>query len=176
MPSASTPRIAVSELVIGAIGAALVVLSTSQGSRSDARLECESGVLDAGQDGMNQLVYELCQGRLTIGFRNSDVIEEITCGPSGDVELWFWTHDVRCEDERVSDRDRVHEIQEPLRGAGRATAVPVRQLLTCRPGMMNEATIVVPDARDAILETRTGDTKYERVSKRFISQCIRPDT
>lgn len=176
MPSASTPRIAVSGLMMGAIGSALIILSTApQGSKSNSQLECESGILDAGQNGMNVLIYELCLGRLTMGFKSSDVIEEISCRPNGDVELWLLTDDDRCEGQSGSNHDPVYELWEPLRGVGRATVAPVRQLLTCRVGMMNRATIVVPDARDAILETRTGDTKYEKLTRRFISQCIRPD-
>lgn len=137
---------------------------------------CEDGILDAGENGMNVLVYQLCPGRLTVGFQSSDVIEEMSCRPDGDIELWFLTGDHRCAGRPASDRDRVHELREPLRGVGRTTAAPVRQLLTCPGGTMNRATIVVPEARDAILETRTGDTTYEQLSRRFVSRCSpRPD-
>jgi hypothetical protein len=33
---------------------------------------------------MNVLVYQLCADRLTVGFRDSEVVEEITCGPAGE--------------------------------------------------------------------------------------------
>ena len=137
---------------------------------------CEDGILDAGENGMNVLVYEHCPGRLTVGFQSSDVIEEMSCQPDGDIELWFLTGDDRCAGRPASDQEQVHELREPLRGVGRQTAVAVRQLLICRGGTMSRATIVVPDARDALLETRTGDTTYEQVTRRFISSCMHPDT
>jgi hypothetical protein len=158
------------------LGSLLIALPAAvQESRSVLAGDCKSGILDAGTDGMNVLVYELCPERMTVGFRSSDVIEEMSCGPNGEVRLWLRASDDRCEGRPASDHDRAHELQEPLRGVGRATAAPVRQLLTCHGDSMNRATIVVPEARDAILETRTGDTTYEQLSRRFISQCIRPD-
>ena len=111
-----------------------------------------------------------------MGFQSSDVIEEMSCAPDGEIRLWLRADNDRCDAWPASDHDRVHELREPLRGVGRATAAPVRQLLTCRGGTMNRATIVVPEARDAILETRTGDTTYEQISRRFVSRCSpRPD-
>ncbi|MDI1284841.1 MAG: hypothetical protein PSV46_10620 [Reyranella sp.] len=174
MSSASNSRRAAGGLVVGAIGVALIALSTAApGSRASVRCECERGLLDAGQDGMNVLVYELCPEQLTVGFRSSDVIEEISCGPDGEVRLWMSTDDERCEGEPTGGLGQAYDLWEPLRGPGRATAAPVRKLLTCR-GQMNRATIVVPDARDALLETRPGDTLYEQLTRRFIAQCIRP--
>jgi hypothetical protein len=166
----------VSALMIGVVGSALIVMSAApQARRSNAQLKCESGVLDAGDGGKNVLVYELCRERMTVGFESSDVVEQISCKPNGDIQLWLLADRARCEGKRASADDEVYELWEPLRGVGRATEAPVRQLLTCRIGVSNRATIVVPDARDAILETRTGDTKYERLSRRFISRCIRPN-
>ncbi|MDP1961039.1 MAG: hypothetical protein Q8K93_02435 [Reyranella sp.] len=150
-----------------ALGVALIAMS-AQAQASD----CEGGILDAGTDGMNVLVYELCPERLTVGFRSSDVIEEISCGPDGEIRLWLRAANDRCEGRPESDHGRDYELLEPLRGVGRAAADAVRQLLTCRGGTINRATIVVPEARDAILETRIGDTTYEQLSRRFISQCI----
>ncbi len=174
MSSTLTPWRAAGRLMVGAVGAALVALSAvAPDSRAAVRCVCEQGVLDAGQDGMNVLVYELCPERLTVGFRSSDVIEEISCGPDGEVRLWMSTDDARCEGQSEAGSQRSYDLWEPLRGLGRSTAAPVRKLLTCR-GEMNRATIVVPDARDALLETRSGDTAYEQLTQRFISQCIRP--
>jgi len=174
MPSASTPPSVVSAL--GVVASALIVMSTApQGSKSNSQLECESGILDDGENGINVLVYELCLERMTVGFESSDVVEEISCRANGDIQLWLLADGSRCKGQPVSSDDQVFELWEPLRGVGRATVAPVRQLLTCRIGMSNRATIVVPDARDAILETRTGDTKYERLTRQFISQCIRQD-
>lgn len=137
---------------------------------------CEGGILDAGIGGMNVLVYELCPGRLTVGFQSSDAIEEMSCGSGGEIRLWLRADNARCDAWPALDDERVHEFREPLRGVGRVTAVPVLQVLTCRGGTANRATIVVPEARDAILETRTGDTTYEKLSRRFVSQCNpRPD-
>ena len=176
MPFASTPQSVVSGLMIGAIGSALIIMSTGpQGNRSNSQLECESGVLDAGENGMNVLVYESCLGRLTVGFQGSEVIEELSCMPNGDIQLWLLADSARCKGQPTSSHDQVYELWEPLKGIGRAPAAPVRQMLTCRIGMMNGATIVVPDARAAILETRTGDTKYEKLTRQFISRCVRPD-
>ena len=176
MRSASTPQCVFSTLMMGVVGSALIVMSTApQGSKSNSQLECESGILDGGENGMNVLVYELCLERLTVGFESSNVVEEISCRANGDVQLWLLADGSRCKGQPASTDDQVYEVWEPLRGVGRATAAPVRQLVTCRIGMSNGATIVVPDARDAILETRTGDTKYERLTRQFISQCIRPD-
>lgn len=161
--------------LLGVLGGISIALSeTPHASRSNTSTECESGILDAGMQGMNVLVYEFCADRLTIGFRNSDVVEELTCKPNGGVELWLSTGDPRCHGEFASQQDRVHELLEPLRGAGRATALPVRQLLACRTDRMNRATTTVPDARAALLETRTGDTVYERVTRRFVAECAAP--
>jgi hypothetical protein len=151
----------------GVIVATLVLLSTAPQSRCG----CESGILDDGAEGMNVVVYELCARRLSVGFRNSDVIEEIACLSNGDVSLWILADPSRCPDRPAADGEEVYELREPLKGVGRATALPVRQLLTCR-GPLQRATIVVPDARSAILETRTGDTKYEKLARHFVSQCF----
>ncbi len=161
----------VGRLTGGALGVALIAMSA--GAQAGG---CQGGILDAGMGGMNVLVYELCLERLTVGFQSSDVIEEMSCAPDGEIRLWLRADNDRCDAWPASDHDRVHELREPLRGVGRATAAPVRQLLTCRGGTMNRATIVVPEARDAILETRTGDTTYEQISRRFVSRCSpRPD-
>ncbi len=175
MPSASTPPSVVGALMMGLVASALIVMSTApQGSKSNSQLECESGILDGGENGINVLVYELCLEKMTVGFESSDVVEEISCRPNGDIQLWLLADDTRCEGQPASSDDHVHELWEPLRGVGRVTAAPVRQLLTCRIGMSKRATIVVPDARHAILETRIGDTKYERLTRQFISQCAQP--
>jgi len=150
-----------------AVGVALIAMS-AQAQAGD----CESGILDAGAGGMNVLVYELCPERLTVGFRGSDVIEEMSCAPDGEIRLWLRVDNDRCDAWPASDHDQVHDLLEPLRGVGRATAAPVRQLLACRGGTMNRATIVVPAARAALLETRTGDTTYEQLSRQFISRCM----
>lgn len=162
--------------MMGIVGAAFVALSTPlQAHGIAAGLNCESGVLDPGDAGQNVLVYRLCPERLTIGFASSDVIEEISCMPNGDVRLWLLVGDAACDRLPASDRDQVHELWEPLVSVGRSTAAPVRQLLLCRAGMMNRATIIVPDARDALLETHTGDTEYDAVTRRLVSACVRPD-
>ncbi|MDP2334516.1 MAG: hypothetical protein Q8M19_27880 [Reyranella sp.] len=161
----------VGRLTGGVLGVALIAMSAQAQAGG-----CEDGILDAGTDGMNVLIYELCPQRLTVGFESSDVIEEMSCAPDGDIRLWLRANNARCDARPASDHDRAYELLEPLRGVGRSTAAPVRQLLTCRGGTMNRATIVVPAARDAILETRTGDTTYEQLSRRFISRCSpRPD-
>jgi hypothetical protein len=162
--------------MMGVVGSALIVMSTApQGSKSNGQLDCESGILDAGENGRNVLVYELCLERMTVGFESSDIVEEISCRSNGDIQLWLLADGALCEGRPAASDDQTYEIWEPLRGVGRATAAPVRQLLTCRIGVSNRATIVVPDARDAILETRTGDTKYERLTRQFVSQCLRQD-
>ncbi|CAN5732971.1 hypothetical protein BH11PSE3_BH11PSE3_41440 [soil metagenome] len=172
MASVSITRGIVGGLMMGAVGLATVALSTSlQGGRRNVAVECESGVLDAGEGGLNVLVYRLCAGRLTVGFKDSDSIEEIHCLPNGGIELWLSADNGRCGGQPSSD-DQVYELNEPLKGVGRATAAPVRQLLTCRGGVMNQATIVVPEARAALLETRRGDTEYEAVTRQFISGCV----
>jgi hypothetical protein len=159
----------------GVVGAVLVALSTPlQAHRVKAGPDCESGMLDPGDAGLNVLVYRLCRERLTIGFESSDVIEEISCMPNGNVRLWLLAGNARCASLPDADRDQVHELWEPLRSVGRSTAAPVRQLLLCRAGMMDQATIIVPDARDALLEIHTGDTRYEAVTRRLISACARP--
>lgn len=175
MPAASTFSIVLGVLLVGVVGSASIFMSAAPGAgRSNADLECETGVLDAGDNGEGVLVYELCRDRMTVGFESSDVVEEISCRPNGDVQLWLLVDRAKCEGRTPSSDDEVHELWEPLRGVGRVTAAPVRQLLTCRI-VSNRAMIVVPDARDAILETRAGDTEYERLARRFISRCIRPD-
>jgi len=68
---------------------------------------------------------------------------------------------------------QVYDLLEPLRGVGGTSSAPVAKRLTCG-GTASRATIVVPDARAALLATRTGDTIYEQVTRRFISQCIGP--
>jgi hypothetical protein len=162
--------------MMGIAGAAFAALSTPlQEHRTTAGLDCESGVLDPGDASLNVLVYRLCPERLTIGFENSDVLEEISCASNGDVRLWLLAGNATCDRLPASDRDQVHELWEPLTSVGRSTAAPVRQLLLCRVGIMNRATIIVPDARDALLETHTGDTKYEALTRRLISACVRPN-
>jgi hypothetical protein len=162
--------------MMGVVGVALIALSTPpQAHRMKAGPDCESGVLDPGEADLNVLVYRLCPERLTIGFASSDVLEEISCMPNGDVRLWLLAGNARCDRLPASDRDQVQELWEPLTSVGRSTAAPVRQLLLCRAGMMNRATIIVPDARYALLETHTGDTKYEAVTRRLISACVRPN-
>lgn len=112
---------------------------------------------------------------MTIGYENSDVVEELSCMPGGDVRLWLRASNTRCDRLPTSDRDQVHELWEPLEGIDRSTAEPVHQLLLCRASVANHATIIiVPDARDALLETRAGATKYERVTRRLISACAQP--
>lgn len=176
MPSASMPLSVIGAFMTSVAVSGLIVMSTvSQGSKSNSQLKCESGVLDAGENGLNVLVYELCLERMTVGFENSEVVEQISCRANGDVQLWLLADGSRCKGQPAFSHDQVYEFWEPLRGIGRATSAPVRQLLTCGIGLTNRATIIVPDARDAILETRTGDTKYERLTRQFISQCIRPD-
>ena len=175
MPSDLARPIVVRARTMAVVGTALVVILTaSQGSKATSQLECERGILDAGTSGVNVLVYELCLERMTVGFESSDVVEEISCR-NGDVQLWFLADGFRCRGLPASNDDQVYEIWEPLRGVGHATAAPVRQLLTCRIGTLRRSTIIVPDARAAILETRTGDTKYEELTRRFISQCIQPN-
>lgn len=175
MPSASASRSVMKSLMMGPIGASMIFLSTPpQEIKSKAQFECERGILDAGEDGMNVLVFELCAGRLTVGFKNSDAIEEITCTTNGDIQLWLLTDDDKCARQPAGNHDQVYELWEPLKGVGRATAAPVRQLLKCSGGTMKRARIFVPDARTAILETRTGDTEYEKITRHFLSQCIPP--
>jgi hypothetical protein len=135
--------------------------------------DCETGVLDDGEGGVNVLVYQLCADRLTVGFRDSEVVEEITCGPAGSVHLWMSTdHDV-CGLPPAPDAPRVYDLLEPLRGVGGTVSAPVAKRVTCG-GTSGRATAVVPDARAALLATRTGDTLYEQVSRRFIRQCLEP--
>jgi hypothetical protein len=161
--------------MMGGTGAILVLSTPLQASAVTATLACESGVLDAGETGLNVLVFRLCADRLTIGYKNSDVVEEVSCMPDGDVRLWLRAGNTRCDRLPTTGRDQVHELWEPLAGIGRSTVEPVRQLLLCRAGMMNNATIIVPDARDALLETRTGATKYEQVTRRLIAACAQPN-
>lgn len=150
-----------------------VVSVAAAGGRPAVASACESGVLDDGDGGMNILVYQLCADRLTVGFRSSEVIEEITCGPAGGVHLWMSTDHAICASPPDPDTPRVYDLLEPLRGVGGTSSSPVAKRLTCG-GTASRATIVVPDARAALLATRTGDTIYERVTRRFISQCIGP--
>jgi hypothetical protein len=162
-------------LVMGALCIVLVTVpAAAQDESAAVPSDCERGVLDGGQGGMNVLVYELCADRLTVGFRSSDIVEEMSCGPAGGIRLWMSADDDRCEAQPAADSEQVYELLEPLRGLGRTTAAPVAKRLTCSGGTTNRATIVVPNARAALLETRTGDTIYERVTRRFISQCVRP--
>jgi hypothetical protein len=143
-----------------------------QGGEANAS-DCESGVLYRGEGGMNVLVYQLCADRLTVGFRDSEVIEEITCGPAGSVHLWMSTdHDI-CGSPPAPDTPKVYDLLEPLQGVGGTSSAPVAKRVTCG-GTSGRATIVVPDARGALLATRTGDTIYEQVSQRFIAQCLGP--
>ncbi|MCW5733795.1 MAG: hypothetical protein KIS73_06705 [Enhydrobacter sp.] len=163
--------------IMGGVAASLLSSSTPlRASAATATLACESGVLDDGEAGFNVLVFRLCPDRLTIGFESSDIMEEVSCMPDGDVRLWLRVGNARCNLLPASDRDQVHELWEPLDGIGRSTAEPVRQLLICRSGTTNEATtIIVPDARDALPETRMGATMYERVTRRLISACAQPN-
>lgn len=135
--------------------------------------DCETGVLDGGEGGMNVLVYQLCADRLTVGFRDSEVVEEITCGPAGSVHLWMSVDHKVCGSPPAPDAPRVYDLLEPLRGVGGTVSAPVAKRVTCG-GTSGRATAVVPDARAALLATRTGDTLYEQVSRRFIRQCIGP--
>jgi hypothetical protein len=177
MRLASPPWRLAGGAMMGIVGAALAALSTPlQEHRVTAGLDCESGALDPGEAGLNVLVYRLCPERLTIGLKSSDVLEEISCMSDGAVRLWLVAGNATCDRLPASDRDQVRELWEPLTSVGRSTAAPVRQLLLCRAGMMHRATIIVPDARDALLETRTGNTKYEAVTRRLISACVRPNT
>lgn len=175
MPSASIPQSVASALMMGVAASGLIVLSTvPEGSKSSSRWECERGILDAGENGLNVLVYELCPDRLTVGFESSDMVEEISCRPNGDIQLWLLADGSRCKGRPRSSDDQVYEFWEPLRGIGK-TSAPVRQLLKCQNGSTDRATIIVPDAGDAILETRTGNTKYEKLTRQFIARCIRPN-
>jgi hypothetical protein len=177
MPPASTsPRTHRGSFlaVLLAVAIALAMMASREG-RSVTLPECESGILDDGRNGMDVLVYEMCAERLSVGFRNSDVIEEITCRPSGRIELWLSTDDSRCADRHPDDGDHVRELWEPLKDVGRQTAAPVRKLLTCHGRSMYRTTLVVPDARAALLETRTGNSPYEDLTRRFISRCVPPN-
>jgi len=135
--------------------------------------DCETGVLDGGEGGMNVLVYQLCADRLTVGFRDSEVVEEITCRPAGSVHLWMSTDHEICGSPPTPNAPLVYDLLEPLRGVGGAVSAPVAKRVTCG-GTSGRATAVVPDARAALLATRTGDTLYEQVSRRFIASCIGP--
>jgi|GEM_PF-684542 len=154
----------------GGLGALFVILFASAVSAGD----CKRGVLDNGEGGMNVLVYELCAERLSVGFESSDVIEEISCSPAGEIRLWMSVHHHRCDALPAASTEQFYDLLEPLRGVGRRTAAPVAMHLRCGDGTTHQATIVVPDARDALLETRTGDTRYERLTRQFISQCAAP--
>jgi hypothetical protein len=154
----------------GSFGALCMILFVSSVSARD----CERGVLDEGEAGMNVLVYELCAERLSVGFRSSDVIEEISCRPSGGLRLWMSVHHERCDTLPAASGEQTYELLEPLRGVGRSTVAPVLQHLRCGAGTPHQATIVIADARDALLETRTGDTKYERLTRQLISRCDGP--
>lgn len=151
----------------------LATAAALQGSGRTLASDCESGLLDGGEDGMNVLVYQHCADRLTVGFRNSEVIEEITCGPAGSVHLWMSTDHEICGSPPAPDTPQIYDLLEPLRGVGGKSSAPVAKRLTCG-GSSGRATVVVPDARGALLATRTGDTIYERVTRRFIGQCVYP--
>lgn len=154
----------------GGLGALCMILLAASVSARD----CERGVLDDGEAGMNVLVYELCAERLSVGFLSSDVIEEISCRPAGRIRLWMSVHHERCDTRPAASGEQTYELLEPLRGVGRSTAAPVPQQLRCGDGTPHQATIVIADARDALLETRTGDTKYERLTRQLISRCDGP--
>jgi hypothetical protein len=176
MRKASLLRWLVPRATMGVAGAVLISLSTpTQAHRVKTGPDCESGVLDPGEGGVNVLTYQLCSDRLTIGFKSSDVVEEVSCRPSGNIRLWLSAGDTLCDRLPASDRDQVHELWKPLAGIGRSTVAPVQQLLFCPAGTMNRATMIVPDARAALLETRTGDSRYEAMTRRLIASCIRPD-
>jgi hypothetical protein len=156
----------------------LLLLAASAGEREGGQAraaDCEHGVLDGGEGGMNVLVYQLCADRLTVGFRDSEVIEEITCGPAGGVHLWMSTDHEICGSPPAPDAPRVYDLLEPLSGVGGTVSAPVAKRVTCG-GTSGRATAVVSNARAAVLATRTGDTIYEQVSRRFITQCIAPST
>ena len=136
-------------------------------------VDCETGVLDGGEGGVNVLVFQLCADRLTVGFRDSEVVEEITCGPAGSVHLWMSTDHAICGSPPTPDTPKVYDLLEPLRGVGGASSAPVAKRITCG-GTSGRATAVVPDARAALLATRTGDTLYEQVTRRFIRRCLEP--
>jgi len=135
--------------------------------------DCESGILDGGEAGMNVLVYQLCADRLSVGFRDSEVIEEMTCGPAGSVHLWMSTDHEICGSPPAPDAPQIYDLLEPLRGVSGSSSAPVAKRVTCG-GTSGRATAVVSDARAALLATRTGDTIYEQVSRRFIRQCMGP--
>lgn len=147
--------------------------AATQGTGGARASDCRSGVLDGGEDGFNVLVYRLCADRLIVGFRDSEVIEEITCGPAGSVHLWMTTDHEICGSPPAPDTPRVYDLLEPLRGVGGTVSAPVAKRLTCG-GTSGRATVVVSDARAALLATRTGDTIYEQVTRRFIRQCLSP--
>ncbi|MBP6766870.1 MAG: hypothetical protein KA171_03760 [Reyranella sp.] len=152
----------------------LLAASAAMQESGEVRVsDCETGVLDGGEGGMNVLVYQLCADRLTVGFRDSEVVEEITCGPAGSVHLWMSIDHKVCGSPPAPDAPRVYDLLEPLRGIGGILSAPVAKRVTCG-GSSGRATAVVPDARAALLATRTGDTLYEQVSRRFIAQCISP--
>ncbi len=144
-----------------------------QGSGAARASDCESGVLDEGEGGVNVLVYQLCADRLTVGFRDSEVIEEITCGPAGSVHLWMSTDHEICGSPPAPDTPKVYDLLEPLRGVSGTSSAPGAKRVTCG-GTSGRATAVVSDARAALLATRTGDTIYEQATRRFIAQCIGP--
>lgn len=151
----------------------LFAASTAMQGGAARASDCESGVLDGGEGGMNVLVYQLCVDRLTVGFRDSEVIEEITCGPAGSVHLWISTDHEICGSPPAPDTPKVYDLLEPLRGVGGTSSAPVAKRVTCG-GTSGRATAVVSDARAALQATRTGDTIYEQVSRRFIAQCLGP--
>ena len=157
--------------------AALCLLLLAAAGMTEAGLaravDCETGVLDGGEGGVNVLVFQLCADRLTVGFRDSEVVEEITCGPAGSVHLWMSTDHEICGSPPAPDTPKVYDLLEPLRGVGGTSSAPVAKRVTCG-GTSGRATAVVSDARAALLATRTGDTIYEQATRRFIAQCIGP--
>lgn len=150
-----------------------VASAVMQDGRVARAADCENGVLDGGEAGMNVLVYQLCADRLTVGFRDSEVIEELTCGPAGSVHLWMSTDHEICGSPPAPETPRVYDLLEPLRGVGGTSSAPVAKRVTCG-GTSGRATAVVSDARAALLATRTGDSIYEQVSRRFVRQCMGP--
>lgn len=145
--------------------------ATIPSTSGDARQECEKGVIDPGKDGTDVVVYTLCPEKLDVGFDRSELIETLKCKPNGVIEVNFGTDADKCAGRTPSQGEKTYELLEPLKEFGRVSAAAVRQVLTCRADGLRNAEITIPDAKSALLETRTGATKYEQVSKKFIAQC-----